>query len=66
MVIKTSTKSKVLDEIHKIRENITKDTKNMSVRESINYWKTNIKEGLRKENYKIVPTSNNCHFIRKK
>ena len=57
MATKTATKSKVQDEIHKIRENTTKDTKGMSAKESVNYWKTNIKEGMKKENYKIIHTT---------
>ena len=39
MGIKTLRKSKVLDEIHQIREQITEETRELSPKEEVKYWK---------------------------
>lgn len=66
MATKTLTRSKILDEIHLIREKITKETSNMSPKEEVEYWRQTLHKELNQEGYKTVVSSDGSHTILRK
>ena len=66
MATKTFTRSKILDEIHVLREKITEETKDMSPKEEVKYWRQNLNKGLSLEGYRMVTASDGSHIIKKK
>lgn len=45
--------SKILEELHQIRETMHKETKGMSFEKKIRYWNERTDETLKKDGYKL-------------
>ena len=50
--------SKIIDEIHAIREKIHEETKNMTVEEKVEYINTEARKFFEEQNMKIIPEKN--------
>ena len=62
---KLGTSSNALKEIHKIRKIISKETKDMTAEEEINYWHQMVEEGLKKSGFRLVTTPQGKKILRK-
>lgn len=61
---KYSSNSKVLEEIHKIRKEISKRTKTMTAKEEIDYWHKMAVEGLNKSGFRLITTPQGRKILR--
>jgi len=64
-MIKRNSNSIILDEIHKIRKDISKKTKTMTAEEEINYWHQMAEEGLKESGFRLITTPHGKKILKK-
>jgi len=62
---KYSSNSKVLEEIHNIRREISKKTKTMTAKEEISYWHQMVEEGLKESGFRLITTPHGKKILKK-
>ncbi len=63
---KILTRSKVMDEIHAIREKMHEETKGMSFDEKIKFWGKQAEDGLANDGYEYLTTPAGYRIIKRK
>jgi hypothetical protein len=61
---KQKTHSRVLEDLHKMRRIISKETDDMTAEEEINYWHQMVEKGLKKNGFRLIITPQGKKILR--